>query len=138
LKTLNLELLNPFDELRAGPELPVQVERRERNVAIDVKKDSPQRHRVRRDRRIFLIKTSLLGVLSGHEKKFQNDENVKISLNEIEYLQVLIFAKTNFFSCPASQRCKLRAYSTEMPEDSDNICRIAWALGVHAFELLED
>jgi hypothetical protein len=35
---------------------------------------------------------------SGREKKFKNNENSKISLNEIKYLQVLIFAKTNFFS----------------------------------------
>jgi hypothetical protein len=42
--------------------------------------------------------------LGGHEKKFKNDENAKINLNEIEYLQVLIFAKIDFFSCPASLR----------------------------------
>jgi hypothetical protein len=34
---------------------------------------------------------------SGHEKTFKNHDNSKISLNEIEYLQVLIFAKTKFF-----------------------------------------
>jgi hypothetical protein len=51
----------------------------------------------------FLIKEhSELCVLSGHEKKFKNDENAKIGLNEIKYLQVLIFAKIDFFSRPAS------------------------------------
>jgi hypothetical protein len=40
--------------------------------------------------------------LSGHEKKFKNQENRKICLNEIEYLQLLIFAKRDFFSRPAS------------------------------------
>jgi hypothetical protein len=43
-----------------------------------------------------LIKKDLLCALGGHEKKFKNDENAKISLNEIEYLQVLIFAKIDF------------------------------------------
>jgi hypothetical protein len=45
----------------------------------------------------FLIKKfSDLCELGGHEKKFKNDENAKISLNEIEYLQVAIFAKIDF------------------------------------------
>jgi hypothetical protein len=47
-------------------------------------------------------KYSDLRELGGHEKKSKNDENAKISLDEIEYLQVLIFAKRDFFSCPAS------------------------------------
>jgi hypothetical protein len=49
----------------------------------------------------LIKKFSDLCELGGHEKKFKNDENAKISLNEIEYLQVLIFAKIDFFSCPA-------------------------------------
>jgi hypothetical protein len=56
-------------------------------------------------RKDFLIKKYFdLCELGGHEKKFKNDENAKINLNEIEYLQVLIFAKIDFFSCPASLR----------------------------------
>ena len=45
-----------------------------------------------------------LGVLRGHEKKFKNDQNRKIGLNEIKHLQLLIFAKTDFFSRPAPLR----------------------------------
>jgi hypothetical protein len=36
--------------------------------------------------------------LCGHEKKFKNDQNCKIGLNEIKCLQLLIFAKRDFFS----------------------------------------
>jgi hypothetical protein len=39
---------------------------------------------------------------TGREKKFKNDENAKIGLNEIKYLQVPIFAKIDFFSRPQS------------------------------------
>ncbi|HXV83483.1 MAG TPA: hypothetical protein VEG60_26800 [Candidatus Binatia bacterium] len=49
-------------------------------------------------------KYSDLCELGGDEKKFKNDEKAKISLNEIEYLQMLILAKIDFFSCPASLR----------------------------------
>ena len=40
--------------------------------------------------------------LCGREKKFKNDENRKIGFNEINYLQVLILAKNDFFSRPVS------------------------------------
>ena len=49
----------------------------------------------------FFTRNSLLRVLRGDEKKFKNDEKAKISFNEIQYLQMLIFAKIDFFSCPA-------------------------------------
>ena len=43
-------------------------------------------------------------VLCGHEKKSKNHQNYKFGLNEIKYLQLLIFAKRDFFSRPASPR----------------------------------
>jgi hypothetical protein len=43
-----------------------------------------------------------LSILSGHEKKFKNDQNCKFGLNKINYLQRLIFAKRDFFSRPAT------------------------------------
>jgi hypothetical protein len=52
----------------------------------------------------FLIKNFLLGVLSGHEKKFKNHQNCKFRRNEIKSLQLLIFAKRDFFSRPAPPR----------------------------------
>jgi hypothetical protein len=42
--------------------------------------------------------------LCGREKKFKNDENARIGLNEIRYLQVPIFAKIDFFSRHVSRR----------------------------------
>jgi hypothetical protein len=48
------------------------------------------------------IKQPPFFLLSGREKKFKNQQNRKICLNEIKYLQLLIFAKGDFFSCPAS------------------------------------
>jgi hypothetical protein len=56
----------------------------------------------------FLIKNSLLRVLRGHEKKLKNQQNRKIRLNKINYLQLLIFEKRDFFSCSAPPRCNLR------------------------------
>jgi hypothetical protein len=44
----------------------------------------------------------LLRVLRGHEKKFKNHQSCKFCLNKIKYLQLLIFAKWDFFSRPAS------------------------------------
>jgi hypothetical protein len=52
----------------------------------------------------FLIKNSLLRALRGHEKKFKKHQNWKFGLNEIKYLQLLIFAKRDFFSGPAPPR----------------------------------
>jgi hypothetical protein len=52
----------------------------------------------------FLIKNSLLRALRGREKKFKNHQNCKFSLNEIKYLQLLIFPKRDFFSRPAPPR----------------------------------
>ena len=66
-----------------------------------MKEYSPQR---RRRSEYFLIKNSLLSALRGHEKKFKNQQNCKFGLNEIKYLQLLIFAKRDFFSRPAPQR----------------------------------
>ena len=43
----------------------------------------------------------LLCELCGHEKKLKNDEIRKIGINEIKCLQLLIFAKRDFFSRPA-------------------------------------
>jgi hypothetical protein len=43
-----------------------------------------------------------LSELCGHEKKFKNDQIRKIGINEINDLQVLILAKIDFFSRPAS------------------------------------
>ena len=40
--------------------------------------------------------------LSGQEKKFKNHQICKFRRNEIKYLQLLIFAKRDFFSRPAS------------------------------------
>jgi hypothetical protein len=37
-----------------------------------------------------------LCVLCGHEKKFKNHQNCNFGLNEIKYLQLLIFAKRDF------------------------------------------
>jgi hypothetical protein len=45
-----------------------------------------------------------VGAPCGHEKKFKNDQNCKFGLNEIKYLQLLIFAKRDFFSRPQSSR----------------------------------
>ena len=55
----------------------------------------------------FLFKHLLLRVLRGHEKKFKNHQNCKFGVNEIEYLQLLIFAKMDYFSRPATPRCIL-------------------------------
>jgi len=67
----------------------------------------------------FLIKNPLLRVLrasavnvpdsfhrrdTGHEKKSKNHQNCKFHLNEIKYLQRLIFAKRDFFSRPQSSQ----------------------------------
>jgi len=59
-----------------------------------------QRHRVHRD----YFSLSPLDILRGHEKKFKNDQNRKNGLNEIKHLQLLILAKTDFFSRPAPPR----------------------------------
>jgi hypothetical protein len=45
-----------------------------------------------------------LCVLCGHEKKSKNHQNCKLGLNEIKYLQLLIFAKRDFFSRPVPLR----------------------------------
>jgi hypothetical protein len=50
----------------------------------------------------LLIKNSLLRALRGYEKKFKIHQNCKFGLNEIKYLQLLIFAKRDFFSRPVS------------------------------------
>ncbi len=50
------------------------------------------------------MKTSSLRALRGHEKKSKNHQNYKFCLNEIKYLQLLIFAKRDFFSRPQSSR----------------------------------
>jgi hypothetical protein len=42
--------------------------------------------------------------LRGREKKFKSEQNRKIGLNEINYMQQLNFAKGDFFSCPAPLR----------------------------------
>ncbi len=42
--------------------------------------------------------------LCGHEKKSKNHQNCKFCLNEIKYLQLLIFAKRDFFSRPVPLR----------------------------------
>ena len=41
---------------------------------------------------------------AGHEKKPKNHQNCKFCLNEIKYLQLLIFAKRDFFSRPPRAR----------------------------------
>jgi len=46
---------------------------------------------------------------AGHEKKFKNHQNCKFGLNEIKYLQLLIFAKRDFFSRPRRARSKSNA-----------------------------
>ena len=51
-----------------------------------------------------MLKNFLLRALSGHEKKFKNYQNCKFGVNEIKYLQLLIFAKRDFFSRPAPPR----------------------------------
>jgi len=51
-----------------------------------------------------LGKRDFLSVLCGREKKFKNHQNRKICPNEIKYLQLLILAKRDFFSRPASLR----------------------------------
>jgi len=77
------------------------------NLGVLVKKICASRaniellqYRVRRD----YFFTLPLSVLRGHEKKFENDQNRKIGLNEIKHLQLLILAKTDFFSRPAPPR----------------------------------
>ena len=52
----------------------------------------------------FSFHALLLRVLRGHEKKSKNNQNCKFCLNEIKYLQLLIFAKRDFFSRPAPLR----------------------------------
>jgi hypothetical protein len=42
--------------------------------------------------------------LCDHEKKSTNHQNCKFCLNEIKYLQLLIFAKRDFFSRPVPLR----------------------------------
>jgi hypothetical protein len=65
---------------------------------------------------------------AGREKKFKNHQNRKICLNEIKYLQLLIFAKRDFFSRPlsphgstvreASRQASSTAFSSEPVEES--------------------
>jgi hypothetical protein len=59
---------------------------------------------------LFLSKDSVrifraaLHAVLGREKKFKNIKNCNFGLNEIRYLQLLIFAKRDFFSRPSSQQ----------------------------------
>jgi len=45
----------------------------------------------------LIKKYSELCELCGHEKKSKNHQNCKFCLNEIKYLQLLNFAKRDFF-----------------------------------------
>jgi len=65
-------------------------------------RDSARQSRNQKEKADLTV--NLLGAFRGHEKKFKKHQNCKFGLNEIKYLQLLIFAKRDFFSRPAPQR----------------------------------